>query len=127
MISVMDLELFIKMKLILNNYKIPSWNILYSGKHWTKRQELKEDAKYAILEALNGKRVQMYSDKVSISIIGHFVSPLDSDNICSKIIIDSLKGSVIKNDTIKYVGSVTVESVKDTRNFTEIIINAVDK
>ena len=117
----MDLELFIKMKLILNNYKIPSWNILYSGKHWTKRQELKEEAKYAILEALNGKKVQMYSEKVNVRIIGYFVRPVDSDNICTKLILDPLKGKVIKDDSIKYIGWVSTLSVKDVKDWAEVI------
>ena len=114
------------MKLTLETYKIPSWNILYAGKHWTTREEMKKDAGYAVLAALTRGRYTMFTGKVKITVTGYFKSRLlDADNLCEKLIIDFVKGKIKKDDTPEYVESVTTKSVKADRDYTEIVIETV--
>ncbi len=111
------------MKITLENYKCPSWNILYSGKHYRKRMEMAEFAHQSVDEALNGVKMTLYATPVNITVVGHFKSRIiDSDNIVSKLLIDSLKGKLIKDDSPQYVRRVTTESVKAEKDYTEIII-----
>lgn len=110
------------MKIVLENYKIPSWNTLYAGQHFSKRMEMKDEAQYSVMEALSKQRFTMYRNKVHITIVGHFRRVLDCDNIASKLVIDALKGKLIEDDTPKYVDGVTTKSVKADRDYVEVII-----
>ena len=114
-------------RLILENYKIPSWNSMYSGQHFSKRMAMKDEACFAVIEALNNQSFTMYRNKVHITIVGHFRRLLDCDNIASKLVIDALKGKLIEDDTPKYVDGVTTRSVKSTSDFVEVIIEEMVK
>ncbi len=114
------------MKLIIPDHKAISWNYLYRGQHWSKRAKLAEDIHllvYASVCQQANNKEKLYGKKVDIHIITHQKRPIDSDNICAKLYIDGLKGLIITDDTPEYVGKVTTESIKDKKDWVEIIIN----
>lgn len=113
------------MKLLINNYRAPSWNQLYSASHWIKRKKMADEIHELVLAAYyeNTMRKPRFLNKVNITITAHFTNRLlDSDNIMAKLWIDGLKGYVITDDSPEFVESVTTKSVKDTKNFVEIEI-----
>lgn len=115
------------MRIILKNYKIPSWNLLYSGKHWSIRKEMAEYAHISVREALIGKHATMYSYPVKITISAHLKRTIDPDNVCSKLVIDGIKMmGILKDDTPQYVSSVTVRVIKAKEDKTVIDIEKYD-
>lgn len=55
--------------------------------------------------------------RVEIEVVGYFDKrPLDADNICSKIYLDSLKGWLIEDDSPKFVDRVSTASRIDKEN-----------
>lgn len=91
-----------------------STNKIYAGIHFRVRVKHKKD--YLWLTKTMFKKLEPITEKVDLKFTFHFTkSPLDSSN-CSymgKLLEDCLVTyGVLKNDTIKYVGNVTYESVK---------------
>ena len=98
------------MEIILDGERSISWNKFYSGMHWTKRREILDDARAAVL-AVMPVDAELFSDPVEICITVYFKSrPQDPDNICTKLYIDALKGRLIQDDDMRYVSSVTSRS-----------------
>lgn len=113
-----------KVKIELPYYKCLSWNILYAGRHWTKRQEMADDAKSNVIVAiLKDNPFLKFDEPVSIIITAYLKRMIDCDNVCSKLLIDGLKEcKVIKDDSPKYVRSVKTRVVKSKTDHTEIEI-----
>ena len=96
------------------DYKIPSWNTLYSGVHWSKRGKLAQEIHF-IVRAVLDPEFEPFDGQVDIEVVGYFkTDPLDPDNICAKAIIDGLKGWYLTDDTMDYINSVTTRSEIDT-------------
>lgn len=99
------------MKIKIDNLIKVSTNSIYSSKSWHTRQKFKKQ--YLLLT--NGfKDLEFISDRVDIHIDFYFKGrALDSSN-CSymlKLIEDCLvHHGVLKDDTIKYVGKVSMQS-----------------
>jgi len=107
----------------LEDYKCVSWNTLYAGKHWTVRQEMANYAHQSVQVALlKLKKIPHFKKRVTITVTAYLKRPVDPDNVCSKLVIDGLKGKVIDDDTWKDVLSVTTKSIKSNKEFTEILI-----
>lgn len=91
-----------------------SLNSIYSGMHWKKRADLKD----AYLSLLRNKLsvLEPVTRKVDLNFTFYFkTTPLDSSNCAFmvKMIEDCLVHyGVLKNDTIEYVGKVSMQSVK---------------
>lgn len=101
-----------------------SSNTIYAGKHWTFRKKLKDD--YLFLTN-KFKELQPYNEKINIDFKFYFKSrALDSSN-CSfmvKMIEDCLTHyKVIKDDTIKYIGRISIESLKGDCDFCKITLD----
>lgn len=99
-----------------------STNEIYAGRHWRTRQKHKEN--YLILTNCF-KNYDLIEDKVDIHIDFYFKGrALDSSN-CSymfKLIEDCLvKHKVLKDDTIKYVGKVSMQSYNKAKDNYAII------
>lgn len=109
-------------RIILENYKCPSWNVFYAGKHWSTRQEMKEEALFAVMEALNNKKLTVSTAKVRITVVAYLKRVIDPDNVCEKMIIDGLKKVLFKDDSAKYVECVTTKVQKSDKDFTEIVV-----
>jgi hypothetical protein len=112
------------------NVPPPSWNTLYRQGHWTKRKLLAETW-HAFVHAawVGAKRPKLgnLGRSVNITVTGYYANNayrIDADNVCAKVIIDGLKGRVIKDDDWKHVRYVTTASFLDAANpRTEITIS----
>lgn len=103
--------------LTLEGYKIPSWNQLYSGRHWSKRAAMAAEAKTAVRVAIGDYAGEPEDEPVHITVTSYVTHhPMDADNICSKLVIDGLIGWLITDDNPKYVLSVTTKSRVDKDN-----------
>lgn len=99
-----------KIEITIPDYRAVSWNKLYAGQHWSKRTEMKLLAKALVREQLDPNQ-QPFQEPVDISIIAVYKHhPVDSDNVCDKILIDALKDFVIVDDDIAYVRRVCTEA-----------------
>ena len=111
------------MKITLKDIPKVSTNKFYEGTHWSKRKTIKDQI--LLLTKKKFKEIDFIDNKVDIHFTFNWQkNPLDSDNnsFLVKCLIDCLvKYGVLKNDTITYVGRVSMESVKEkTENYVEI-------
>lgn len=106
------------MKIILQNERPISWNIFYSGKHWSKRAK---DTQYfhslfAGEKTLQRNRPVKLVFPVKIIITAYMSKHLmDPDNICAKVIIDGLKPWLLPDDTYRYIDSVMTKVIKEEK------------
>ena len=100
-----------------------STNAYYAGKHFMVRKKHKD----SYIQLTNGfKKYSLINEKVDLDFKFYFKSrALDSSN-CSamvKLYEDCLvKHGVLKDDTIKYVGKVSMESLKGNDDYVVITI-----
>lgn len=84
-----------------------SWgmNAVYSGRHWAERKKQAQTVHMLVRAAIRKqhRNVQMFRVPVSVSI--YYNSRLDIDNhgYLAKLIIDGMKGVLIKDDDRRYV------------------------
>ena len=80
-------------------------NSIYSGKHWSKRNEDKQFWHYITRHALQeaGIRHKTFQRPVRISFWWNSALDLDNEAYMRKMIIDSLHGWLIENDSKRYV------------------------
>ncbi len=107
---------------------LPSWNKFYSGQHWAVRKKMADywHEQIGWILRVSWGRKAIIVKPVSIHITCYFKNKrwIDADNLCGKLIIDALKGVVIKDDSPEYVQDVCLSSRIDTKNpRTEIILN----
>lgn len=101
------------MEVKIDTIKVSS-NKIYAGCHWRTRAKLKGD--YLLITKAPFKALTPVEGKVDISFTFFFTGrALDSSN-CSymaKMLEDCLVSyGVLKNDTIEFVGKVSMEAVK---------------
>lgn len=108
------------MRIEIKGATLPSWNMFYSGRHWSVRSKFAHDWHMLVKNA--AKRFKITDSKVDIKVECFYSGrAIDSDNLCLKLITDGLKGIVIKDDTPRYVHAVTAISSKDKSNPRTII------
>lgn len=106
-----------------------SWNALYSSPHWSKRTKIVAEWRWIVLAAVRragvapirkGRRVDIL---IEASMSG---TPLDSDNICSKLIIDGLVAAgIFDGDSPKFVRRVATESRHGKPDVTVVTLTEV--
>ena len=101
-------------------------NAYYAGKHWAKR---KEDADYwhALTRAAMSKaqvRRRPFDKPVVITFLWNDRLDLDNHSIMSKMIIDTLKGRLINDDTRRWVKG--IEHYWSNDDCIKVIIQEVD-
>lgn len=111
------------MILTIKNYKIPSWNQLYAGRHWAHRKELADVAHALVMYACASGAHTMITTPVHITITAYRTRLIDPDNICAKLLIDGLKKEILPDDSSKYVKSVTTICKKSKTDYVEIEIS----
>ncbi len=98
---------------IENIIKVSS-NKIYAGAHWRERSKLKEN--YLWLTKSPFKKLKPVSGKVDLDFQFFFASrALDSSNLgyMAKMIEDCLVTyGILQDDSIKYVGQISLESFK---------------
>lgn len=103
------------MKIVLPKERPISWNKYYAGTNWRTRHE--DALRVHALVKYSTLREKQFIKPVWIEITAYFAkSPLDPDNINAKILIDGLKHTVLVDDTMQWVDSVTVKSRIDVKN-----------
>lgn len=88
-----------------------SLNGIYGGSHWSKRKMQANEIHEMVKLTLLTQKVENSPFKEPVNIIFNWNSRLDLDNhgYLAKLIIDGLKGSLIHDDTKKYIHSITHE------------------
>lgn len=103
-------------RLILAGERPASWNIFYSGQHWSKRRAEAERVHWLVRAAIPAG-IQMITVPVKITLLAYFDKrPLDASNIAVKFYEDGLLGHLIQDDTPRFVRSVETVSLIDRRN-----------
>lgn len=101
----------------LENIIKESANKIYAGVHWTKRKKLKDS--YLWLTKGPFSKLQPVKEKVNLRFDFYWgVRPLDTSNVffLVKMIEDCLvEYGILQNDTIQYVGAITVQSHKSAQ------------
>ena len=112
------------MKAIFKDLPKVSTNEIYAGKHWRARQKLKES--YLWLTCSEIKKLQPVIGKVDLDFTFYFKSrPIDSSNTAymAKLIEDCLVHyGILKNDDVKFVGKISLESKKSDQDLCELEI-----
>ena len=83
-----------------------SFNKVYSQSwHWTDRKEVANYIHKLVYYTMVKRNIPLILFKKPVKVILSYNSKLDCDNhsLLSKLIVDGLKGHLIKNDTRKYV------------------------
>lgn len=77
-------------------------NQFYAGKHWTVRAGIKKKYEKIFLWLIKSSKPKKYD---SIGCVVFFNSRHDCDNVTAlmKLVIDTLKGKYIKDDSTKYL------------------------
>lgn len=80
-------------------------NKIYSGIHWRKRQQTADEIHTLVQIHMKLQKIPQKLFKKPVSIHISFNSKLDIDNhgYLTKMIVDALKGYLIKDDSRKYV------------------------
>lgn len=88
-----------------------SLNYIYQGMHWTKRKRQADFFHNFVISELNRQKIRVKMFKKPVEIKLYFNDRLDIDNhgYIAKLIIDSLKGLFIVDDTKKYIKKLSQE------------------
>ena len=107
----------IRVKIVLKNERPKSWNTYWSGMHWTERSDEARRVHILVKYSLKPEQRKLITGRVDIFTTVYFKNrPYDSDNIAAKPYIDGLKGIILPDDTMKYVGFTATRSEVDKKN-----------
>ena len=92
-----------------------SLNSIYGGLHWGVRRKQSQKVHEIVRLSMKSQNVpqKMFEKPVNIAFKWHSKLDLDNHGYIAKLIIDSIKGYLIQDDTGKYVHSITHEYQKD--------------
>ena len=79
---------------------LPSWNSIYSGKHWSFRSSKAKEL-HQLIAAYIPREIKTYKGSVDIRVYNYVPNKrrlMDADNVCDKFCIDALIDRVIKDD-----------------------------
>ena len=96
------------------DHKAVGWNFyIHKTGHWARRGEVSNTIHQLVMAYVNSQKIKPIDYRVNITITAHSNKPLDPDNIAAKLYIDGLVLSgILKDDSRKYIGRVTLESLK---------------
>ena len=95
-----------------------SWNKMYTGQHWSKRNAEAARVHLAVRAALD-PNAAIFNTPVSITVRAYFKDKrgqLDASNIAAKLYEDGLIGWLITDDKPEYVRSMTTVSLLDRQS-----------
>lgn len=86
-----------------------SLNSIYSGKKWYTRQKQASKIHQLVRNELINQRVpkKLFEKPVEIEFYWNSLLDLDNHGYVAKLIIDGLKGYLIKDDSKKYIEKIT--------------------
>jgi len=102
-------------------------NAIYQGKHWSKRKADSEFWHYLVHKELSSQGIprKQFEKPVTITMLWNDGMDIDNHAYIGKMIVDSLKGWLIKDDTKKYYAAIT-HRFHDKNYITVEIKEAVD-
>ncbi len=108
--------------------RLPSWNVFYAGRNHHVRTAIKNKWHGLVANALGQYlEVPHFDGPVVIEVWAEYRgTPVDTDNICAKLIIDGLKGTVIIDDKPLYVPTVILHSEHSKRNYIVVEIREAE-
>jgi len=113
------------MKLVINNFKAPSLNKSYSGRHWSVRYKEAKKIQELVWGLCKEQKLFPIKDyPVDINIIAYYKTKTkrDSGNISNKEIIDGLVlADVIEDDDVKFVRKTCTQAIIGAKNNKVII------
>ncbi len=102
------------MKIVIEDYKLPSWNMMYAGMHWTKRRQIVKDARSYITFAVHTVIDQSdipFRHPVTIDYEIHYKDKRrrDPDNACIKILTDGIvQEGIPVDDSYEQITQITI-------------------
>ena len=80
------------MKIILDNFKCPSWNEYNSRSHWAKAKKKNDEIYWLVREAVQKSEIEKFKEKVKLIFEIHYKGNRrhDPDNSFLKPIIDGI-------------------------------------
>lgn len=93
------------MKIIIKNFKVPSLNKSYAGRHWSKRKEEADFIHQLVMAEVSGLD-PITTFPIDVYITGYYKHKIrrDSGNVSNKELIDGLVyASLIPDDSTKYI------------------------
>ena len=100
-----------------------SLNKIYSGRHWARRKQDAELWHWLTVSALRKAGIKKNICSSPVSITFYWGTKLDLDNTAymRKLIIDALKGYLIRDDTQKYVVELCDKTQRVSRGITVVV------
>ena len=97
-------------------------NAYYTGKHWAQRKKGAEELHELTVLSMKKAKIRKEPLPFAVELRFRFNDRLDCSNhaILVKIIEDAMKGWIIKDDSRKYVKSITMEF--HNSNYIEVVI-----
>lgn len=92
-----------------------SLNSIYGGLHWGIRRKQSQKIHEIVRLSMKSQNIpqKMFEKPVDINFKWNSKLDLDNHGYIAKLIIDSLKGYLIQDDTRKYINRITHEYQKD--------------
>ncbi len=92
-----------------------SLNAIYQGKHWSRRIDDAEYWHYLTIAQINQQipKAKMFEKPVRVTMYWNDSLDIDNHAYMGKMIVDALKGRLIREDSKKYVRSITHEFHED--------------
>ena len=92
-----------------------SLNRIYGGIHWGVRRKQSQKVHEIVRLSMKSQNIpkRLFEKPININFKWHSKLDLDNHGYIAKLIIDSLKGYLIKDDTEKYINKITHEYQKD--------------
>jgi len=98
------------MHISIQDFRCPSWNMIWSANTWQQRHALATRVHQWVRVGLNDHMddLRLFNVPVAIMVIAQFSKqPIDADNVLIKPVIDGLKSFVIEDDDLAFVASST--------------------
>lgn len=107
------------MKIIIENFKCPSWNLFYSGTHWSKRKKLVDEIHQIVYYLSKKNKLKPFKNKVAINFEIYYRQARlhDPDNACIKPFIDGLVMSgILKDDNYHCIDEISIRIKQGKEN-----------
>lgn len=111
----------------LPGLRAASWNQYWAGRHHAARSRDKRTSSALVRAALDPNACELYTVPVAITVLAEYKrNPVDCDNVCTKALIDGLRGWLIQNDDPRYVRSFTTISRRGDSDSVTIYIEPAE-
>lgn len=104
-------------RIVIPGARPPSWNTLWSQKHWSDRKAIKDEHSLVMRGAIDPDEAFMFDVPVHITWTAYIKGrAMDTSNLCIKPYEDALIGWYIEDDSIEFVPKTSLVVVRDSDN-----------